>query len=148
MRDCVIRRAEQTDVPQLCMLETECFSCPWSETAFSDTMSGDGAVFLVCEGADGKCIGYIGAVCTLDECSVTNVCVSAEYRGQGIGNALMAALEQKVLSCGCNAVLLEVRVSNAAALSMYEKRGYERCGVRRGFYSHPREDALVMKKEL
>ena len=143
-----VREARDTDVYGIGALERECFSLPWSENALTDTMREPSSVFFVCEGECGCTLGYIGGVCALDECSVTNVCVTQSARRQCIGNALMDAFEAACIERGVSVAFLEVRVSNIAAIGAYEKRGYERCGVRKGFYSKPTEDAFVYKKTL
>ena len=142
-----IRIAEERDIDALCALERECFSSPWSSDAFAETMRVSGALFFVCE-SDGAVVGYAGGLCVLDECSITNVAVTAEYRRRGISRAMLSALEQAAAEQGTATVYLEVRVSNHPAIAAYESMGYERCGVRRGFYRKPTEDACVYKKEL
>lgn len=143
-----IREALVSDASAISALELECFSLPWSEKALRETMSEPASVFYVCEDERGNILGYIGGVCALDECSVTNVCVTESVRRCGIGYALMDALELSCSRRGVSVVFLEVRESNLAAIGAYEKRGYETCGRRKGFYSKPREDAFVYKKTL
>lgn len=142
-----VRRALRTDVAAMCALERECFSSPWSEGAFLDSMKDAGALFFVCE-EDGRTLGYAGGICVADECSVTNVAVSAEFRRRGVATALLDALESECAVRGVTDVFLEVRVSNDPAISAYEGRGYVRVGNRRGFYRLPPEDAYVYKKQL
>ena len=142
-----VREAKIDDIPILCALEAECFSSPWSENAFSESMSEEGSIFLLAE-LGGEAVGYAGGICVLDECSVTNVAVGAAYRQKGAGSSLMLALESEAYKRGARLMFLEVRVSNAPAISVYEKLGYEKCGTRRDFYSKPREDAYVYRKEL
>ena len=143
----IIRRAIENDISGLCALERECFSSPWSEGAFSDSMKSDTTEFFVCE-EHGDIIGYIGIVCLLDECSVTNICVSSDHRKKGVATALLDAAEKRAAGRGALAVFLEVRVSNYAAIALYEGRGYDSCGRRRNFYTKPTEDAFVYKKQL
>ncbi len=147
MMEYSVRKALPEDIGRLCSLEAECFSSPWSEGAFESSMRDDSFIAFVCE-YDTETVGYIGGVCVLDECSVTNVAVTARHRRCGVARMLLDTLEMSVGQKGVSAVYLEVRVSNAAAVSLYESRGYECCGVRRGFYSCPREDAYVYKKLL
>lgn len=142
-----IRLATPQDTAALCSLERECFSSPWSAQAFCESMGEDGAIFLVCD-ADGETVGYAGGLCVLDECSITNVAVSASYRRKGVATALLDALESEAGDRGVTSVFLEVRVSNLPAIAAYEGRGYIRVGQRRGFYRLPTEDAYVYKKQL
>ncbi len=143
----LIRAAHIKDIPSLAELERECFSLPWSENSFKESMDGANTVFYVCETED-DIVGYVGAVFAFDECSVTNVCTSQNARRQGIGEALMRYLEAECKGRGAARIFLEVRESNAGAISLYEKLGYSRLGIRRGFYSKPREDAFVYGKEI
>lgn len=142
-----VRRAEICDIPGLCSLERECFSSPWSEGAFSESMREDSFLCFVCE-IEEVAIGYVGGVCVADECSVTNVAVSEKYRRRGVATSLLDTLEREAAARGVGVVYLEVRVSNLAAISTYEGRGYVRCGQRRNFYTKPTEDAYVYRKEL
>ena len=143
----VFREADARDISALCALEEECFSSPWSERAFCESFGSPSASFFVCE-ADGEIVGYVGCVRVLDECSITNVAVTSRHRRRGIAHALLDMLERAVYALGVRYVYLEVRVSNAAAISVYERRGYTLEGVRRHFYTMPVEDAYVYKKQL
>ena len=143
-----VRAARECDVPRMCALEKECFSSPWSAKAFEDTLAQSGAGFFVCEDDGGEILGYVGTLCVFDECSLLNVCVSNSHRKMGVGRALVTAAEENAKRLGASSVFLEVRVSNENAISLYEKLGYDRITTRRGFYSKPREDAYVYKKEL
>lgn len=143
-----VRRATESDIPALCSLENECFSSPWSDNAFLDSIKNGTAEFYICLSAEGEAMGYVGIICMLDECSVTNVCTSAQYRKKGVATALLDMAESRAAELGAICMFLEVRVSNAAAIALYQNRGYECCGTRRGFYSKPKEDALVYKKDL
>lgn len=135
--------ATTDDIPGMARLEEMCFSAPWSEKALSDTMAGESACFLVAK-REGRVIGYIGSYSALDEGYVTNVATDTECRREGVGKALVSEL----IRCGKEKSLsfwtLEVRVGNTAAISLYEKLGFERVGVRPRFYSNPCEDALLM----
>ena len=82
----------------------------------------------------------------MDELDITNVAVFPDMRGHGVGSALMRRLFQEAEERNCFGVTLEVRVSNEAAISLYEKSGFVREGIRKGFYRAPAEDALIMWK--
>lgn len=148
MIEYVVREAGESDIPRMCSLEKECFSHPWTEGDFRTSMAGGSCAFFVCESNGGDILGYIGSYFVLDECSITNVCVTEHARRMGIGNALLGALEAECRARKTEFVTLEVRVSNAAAISVYESRGYQRCGTRAGFYQNPREDAFVYRKNI
>ncbi len=139
--------AQISHVPELARLEREVFSSPWSEKALTDTISGNASLFLVCE-KDGQVAGYVGSYIVSDEAAITNVAVFPEYRRRRIAEALVEELKRRAREKSCTVITLEVRVSNAPAISLYEKLGFKTVGCRRGFYSHPREDAYVMLCEL
>lgn len=146
--DYFIREATDDDVPSLCSLELECFSSPWSEGAFYESMDGGNAVFLICEDECGEALGYIGGIFVLDECTVTDVCTTARARRQGIGETLMNRLEDECRKRDISHIFLEVRESNEGAIRLYEKLGYERLGVRAGAYSNPRENGYSYGKTV
>ena len=128
-------------------LEKECFTMPRSENALSEELSNPLTSFFVCVD-NGAVVGYIGSYNVADEVSVTDVAVTEAFRGRGAGNALVCALIDKAKSDGARLVTLEVRLSNEAAIALYLKNGFEKIGVRRGFYSQPKEDALIMTRYL
>ena len=97
---------------------------------------------------DETVVGYVGMMCVLDEGQIINVAVSSDFRRRGIGGALMDALEERARERRIVYLSLEVRESNAAARTLYAAKGYTECGVRKGFYSKPVENAVVMAKEL
>jgi len=125
-------------------VERECFADPWSEEALKMlTEEPNVGFFATC---DGRVVGYGGMQCVLDEGQITDIAVIPSYRRQGIAAALLAALIDYARRAGLCVIYLEVRESNLPALSLYRDRfGFEVLGVRRGFYSHPREDAFNMR---
>ncbi len=140
-----VRTMLEDDIPTVALLEKECFSAPWSETAIRETAE-NGGIFLVAECGE-KVIGYMGATAVLDEAYVTNVAVKRECRGFGIGTELVNSMALLCKERGASFLTLEVRKSNAAAISVYGKAGFTAVGVRKNFYSNPSEDAVLMTKE-
>lgn len=138
-----IRRMQQQDVVQAAALEAQIFSLPWSEQAFSDALKLTHTVFLVAE-EGGRVAGYIGMYLSLEEGEITNVAVAPEFRRRGIADALLTEIKREAAECGVTSLVLEVRVSNQNAIRLYEKHGFVSCGVRKGFYEQPKEDAFLM----
>ena len=137
-----IRKATRDDIPALCALERECFSRPWVETSFEDFFSLDFTDALAAvDLSDGKVVGYAGLYRSMNEGDITNIAVTASMRRKGVGRALIEGL--KSLD-GIENLFLEVRISNSPAISLYEGQGFKRDGVRKNFYSNPREDAILM----
>ena len=134
-------------LPAVAELERLCFGEPWSEQALT-LLLGEDAVALCCLGEAGEAIAYCGMVTVLDEGQITNVAVHPRCRRMGCGRALMTAL----LACAERRALaqisLEVRISNRAAIALYEGVGFRRAGVRKRFYKNPCEDAWVMLWEI
>lgn len=123
-------------------IEQACFAEPWTEEGLREELDNACARFLVAEAEDGAVAGYIGCHTVLDEGYIANVAVSPTYRRRGIGRQLVQALLEQ--SEDLAFVTLEVRVSNQAAIALYTDCGFQSVGVRKKFYSHPTEDALLM----
>ncbi|MBQ2734664.1 MAG: ribosomal protein S18-alanine N-acetyltransferase [Clostridia bacterium] len=133
-------------LPQIATLETVCFADPWSEQSLELLLTDSAVGFAaVCEET---VVGYGGMMTVVGEGQITNVAVDPACRRMGIGEAILDALLSEAKQRGAEQVALEVRVSNTAAVALYEKCGFEAAGVRKNFYRHPTEDALVMLKPL
>ncbi len=134
-------------ISQIAEIESRCFSMPWTEKSLSDELGNENAHFLAAV-FDGTVIGYVGVIEICGEADITNVAVLPEYRRCGTGEKLMKEAEKGAVTRNCDSITLEVRVSNTAAISLYNKSGYEQAGIRKGFYEKPKEDALLMTKYL
>ena len=95
-----------------------------------------------------RILGYCGIIMAADEGDITNVSVKKDLQGQGIGTMLIQELVSQTEKMGIQTIFLEVRKSNAAALALYEKQGFERMGVRKNYYTDPTEDAITMSRKL
>ena len=126
----------------LAELEKLCFSEPWSEKSLTEEIDNPAACFLVAMQQD-EVLGYGGMHTVLGESYVDNIAVFPEFRGHGVGRTLMAALIEKARENGGVFITLEVRTSNLPAIAMYRSLGFTEAGVRRNFYTEPREDALI-----
>lgn len=138
-----IRLMTAEDVPAVAAIEKECFSEPWSEQGFLDGMKNS-AIFLVAEDEE-QIAGYIGMYVSEPEGEITNVAVAQSARDRGMGASLVAAMQQWALEHGVERIVLEVRVSNAPAIHVYEKKGFVTIGVRKNVYRLPTEDAGIME---
>ena len=133
-------------VPQVAALEKLCFSDPWSEESISGELNNRYSFWLVAED-DGVVLGYIGSQISFPEADVMNVAVHPDSRRRGIAAILVEALVRHLRSMDCTSLTLEVRASNAPAIALYEKLGFALVGRRPNYYRHPKEDALIMRKE-
>lgn len=129
-------------VHAVAQIEQACFAEPWTEEGLREELDNPCARFLVAVAEDGTVAGYIGCHTVLDEGYIANVAVSPAHRRRGIGRQLVQALLER--SEALAFVALEVRVSNQAAIALYTDCGFQSVGVRKKFYSHPTEDALLM----
>ena len=130
-------------IPKAVAIEELCFSDPWSENAFKDSLSNPYSHFKVWE-EGGKVAGYIGFYALSGEGSITNVAVHPDFRKKGIGEALVKEIVALGKSLCLEYITLEVRVSNTPAKKLYSKCGFEEVGLRKNFYTKPKEDAIIM----
>lgn len=139
------RRMTPEDVPIISRLEEETFSMPWSPDSFLEMIGKEDARYYVAE-QDGRILGGCGVLMIAGEGNITNVVIAPEVRNQGIGTAMLRHLMAEGDREGLTAYTLEVRVSNAAAIHVYEKLGFVSAGIRPGFYEKPAEDAIIYWK--
>ena len=145
--DYLIIPMKQRHVEAVAELEKECFSDPWSASSVASELENPLSQWLVAE-SFGEVIGYIGSQTVLDEADMLNLAVAPMYRRQGVGEALIEALCARLSDNCVKTLALEVRESNAPAISLYEKLGFTLAGVRPNYYFKPRENALILKKKL
>ncbi|MBQ2973138.1 MAG: ribosomal protein S18-alanine N-acetyltransferase [Clostridia bacterium] len=131
-------------IGQIASLEKECFSEPWSEKALSEELANENSHFLVA--VSDAVMGYIGVQEICGEAYITNVAVFSEYRKLGIGRALLKAACDGAKSRSCEFITLEVRESNAPAITLYESEGFGKAGIRKNFYSAPTENGVIYTK--
>ena len=157
----LVRRMTLEDIQAVAEIERQCFSQPWSEKSFEDSIRREDTIFLVCEEslsfqqekiqeAEGTTVitGYIGMYISFDEASITNVAVSPDSRKKGYGEQLVIAAQKAAREANAETIFLEVRVSNEPAISLYKKMEFESLGIRKKFYEHPVEDAFIMRCSL
>lgn len=142
-----VTRIRQEHLAGVACLESLCFSEPWSEHALELLLHEGEAVGFVCE-QDGKVLAYGGMLIASFEGQITNIAVHPDARRQGFGNAILSSLIDEARALHLESVFLEVRVSNAGAIALYEKAGFATLGTRKNFYRAPAEDALVMGVSL
>lgn len=137
---------EPRHIKDIARLEELCFSEPWSEEGILEAYRL-GTNFFVAE-TDKTLIGYIGVKAVVDEGYITNIAVFPEFRRKGAAKALLNEVFRFAREKQLSFVSLEVRPSNAAAVSLYQKTGFKEEGRRKDFYRLPREDALIMTKRF
>ncbi len=144
-KEITIRPMQKEDVPKVSLIEEAAFSMPWSPDDFLDMVERADSLYVVAL-CDGEPIGCCGVTNACGDGDVNNVVVAEEYRGFGIGNVMMSAMMDWGHALGIENYTLEVRVSNGAAIRLYENLGFVSEGIRPNFYEKPKEDAMIMWK--
>lgn len=138
-----IRELEKHDIEAVSIIEAQSFSMPWSAADFEKLVADEKSLYLVAE-IDGQVVGCCGVTNVSGEGNINNVVVQEDHRGQGLAYAMMQELLLRGREMGCAEFTLEVRVSNAPAIHVYEKLGFVSEGIRPRFYEKPVEDAMIM----
>lgn len=144
MCDVVIRRMTAADVKAVHEIEVNTFPKPWSEQDFVREMTTNQCARYMVAEIEGRVVAFAGAWLILDEGHITNIAVSKEYRGKGIGKQVTAALLQYAANLGVQYMTLEVRKSNEVAQNLYKGLGFIKLGVRKRYYEDNGEDAILM----
>ncbi len=141
----MIEKSNRTEsqIAEIAEIERQCFATPWTDEQIRS--SDDSTVFFLAK-VENKAVGYGGMYTVLDEGYVTNIGVLPDYRRKGIGAKIVNSLIDYSKEKSLDFLSLEVRVSNSAAISLYKNFGFEEVGVRKNFYSNPKEDALIMTR--
>lgn len=137
----------EDDLRAVLHIERRSFSIPWSESTFRGLLRRNSASLLVAELA-GRVVGYAALWFVTDEAELGDLAVLPEERGRGIGRWLLDRAMEEAAGRGARQLYLEVRESNEAARRMYERAGFSVAGIRPGYYSEPREDAILMTRSL
>lgn len=140
-----IRFMETEDLEKVAAIEGSLFSKPWSVKGFQDFLNSQDTIYLTAL-VDGEVAGYCGLLRSFEEADITNVAVAETFQGKGIAFAMLKELLALGAEKGILNFTLEVRVSNAPAIHVYEKLGFVNEGIRKNFYDMPKEDAMIMWK--
>ena len=144
----VIRAVMSADFDRITQLEKDIFSEPWSKESLRQFCEQDKcSEGYVCTIGD-LIIGYAFVWIVMDELHIANIAVDGQYCGKGIGRILMEFILHRGKEAGAVSVYLEVRASNHRAINLYSSLGFQFSGIRKNYYSHPCEDAIIMSKEL
>ncbi len=128
------------DLESVIRIEHQVFDNPWPCEAFTEDIVHDAFVLTDNE----MVIAYIFCMVVLDECSIMNIAVAPDYQKRGFGEMLFKQITSILALRGVNVYFLDVRQSNEAALNLYNKLGFRAIAIRKAYYNHPDEDAIVM----
>ncbi|MFH1068463.1 MAG: ribosomal protein S18-alanine N-acetyltransferase [Candidatus Glassbacteria bacterium] len=138
---------EAAHLEEVMAIEREVFSVPWRIEDFEKLLVNRDAI---CYAAvhEGRVIGYSCCWMVIETAELGNLAVTGRYQGRSVGRTMLDATLAVCRKRGVEALFLEVRCSNVRAVDLYERYGFTRIGLRRGYYSQPVEDALIMKLDL
>ena len=134
-------------IPLIAQLEEKTFSHPWSESSLKSFFEGGSALYAICMENEELAI-YCTMLWVLDEVQIINVATHEKYKKQGYAEAVIKLALDEAKRRNITTISLEVRESNAPAISLYEKYGFFIAGKRKDFYTDPLENALVMIKNI
>lgn len=137
------------DLSDVVELEAVSHLSRWGYDGYAAELERTDAVLLVArERSDSSLLGFVAARLNTDELHINNVAVRSAHRRRGLGRALLLEALRRGKMIGAKWAVLEVRAGNDAAIKAYDRLGFEVVGRRRGYYSAPIEDALVMGRSL
>lgn len=143
-----IKLATASDAESIAEAEEAVFSDPWSSSGISHFAACESAFVICSKDERGNLRGYAIGSFAAGEGELLRIAVLPDHRGNGLGKALLSEFLSEMKSRGIFTLFLEVRVSNATAISLYEGSGFEKYTVRRNYYKHPTEDAVMMRLDL
>jgi ribosomal-protein-alanine N-acetyltransferase len=140
--------ASEADIDDILRIESISFTNPWTREMYvSELEHRDVSFFYIARDAVGEAIGFCSCWLILDEIHINNLAVLPEHRRSGVASALLQRVLAEGAARGADRATLEVRRSNEAALKLYEKFGFRITAIRRGYYTRPDEDALVLWRD-
>ncbi len=136
------------DLPIVLQNERSSYSFPWSEGVLKECLGGISECWVACVEEDIVGHGIISHV--LDEGHLLNLCIGKPWQRKGLSHTFLSFLIGRLRLLNVATIFLEVRLSNVVAISLYEKHGFQKIGVRKGYYpaGSEREDAIVMSRVI
>lgn len=147
MKDVSLHPVTEADLEEVVEIERLSFQHPWNREHILNEIQSPHSFPLLVRTADGVCVGYICPMLVLDEGQILNVAVHPSFRGKGVGKLLVLSALEEFRKRGASIVMLEVRPSNAAAISLYRLLGFVATGRRRRYYENG-EDAILMNLQM
>ncbi len=138
------------DLDAIDEIERRAYPTPWSRSMFAGELAKPTSICLGAFEADGEAgalVGYLVVSRYVDAWHVMNIAVDPPHRGRGVATMLLERLFELTVDDARRGYTLEVRVSNVTAISLYERLGFTSRGLRRGYYTDNREDALIMWRD-
>jgi [ribosomal protein S18]-alanine N-acetyltransferase len=144
----VFRPLRMRDLGTIEDIERRAYPTPWSRSMFASELAKASSICLgAFDEESGRLVGYLIIARYVDAWHVMNIAVDPDYQRRGIATLLLEELFELTSTDARRGYTLEVRVSNEGAIRLYERLGFKGRGVRRGYYTDNREDALIMWKD-
>ena len=138
----IIYRLNSKDACAVAELEKACFTLPWTKENYLQALE-QSAFILYGIKREGQLVSYVSFYHLYDEIEIINIATESNFRRLGYANKLLSFVMFDAVKNGFKRVLLEVRESNMAAISLYKKLGFTKIGRRHKYYFDTNEDALV-----
>jgi ribosomal-protein-alanine N-acetyltransferase len=143
----IIRPATLLDLDAILQIENDTFDSPWTRDHFVYELQENPFSFVFIAEEKGYLVGYVDWWKTFEVGQLNNLAVVKALRGKGIGRTLLIDTLQRMIKAGCQRSVLEVRISNEAAISLYQSMGFEKSHLKKQYYENG-EDAWAMIKEF
>lgn len=152
-----LRRACPGDTDEICRIESETSASPWSRDSIACDIekNADAYIAVLCCGGEDRAgetaariAGYADMWMIAGEAQLNNIAVDEDMRGRGYGRMMLEHMMDECVRHGCENMTLEVRKSNAAAISLYSGCGFVQAGIRPRYYLDNNEDAVIMDKSF
>ena len=141
-----IRRLTLAELPEIEVIEQRAYPTPWSRSMFASELAKPTSICLGAFERD-ELLGYVINSRYVDAWHIMNVAVDPDHQRRGVASRLLERLFELTRDDERRGYTLEVRISNEAAIELYERLGFEPRGIRRGYYTDNREDALIMWRD-
>lgn len=147
LQSLILEAMQAADIEQVMAIENSVYPHPWTRGNFVDSLASGYEAWVAREPTF-RLAGYFLAMPVVDEMHLLNISVRADLQGHGLGRMLLDRVVELARRQDMDSILLEVRPSNRRALSVYERYGFVRIGLRKAYYpagGNGREDAIVMR---
>ena len=142
-----IRYMTDEDVGDVCRIDAASFAKPWQQEEFIKAVHREDTIYLVADSGS-AIVGFCGLWCSMEDADLCHIAVAPEQRSQGIATQLLGMAITECEHRGVKRILLEVRASNTAAIHCYHQMGFVQIGIRKKYYSQPKEDALLLEHQI
>lgn len=139
----MIRRMTDSDIERVAEIEKDLFGVPWSKETLEDCL-GNRLYYCYVVEKDGQLAGYICLMAVAGEMELLRIATGKDFQRQGIAESLMKKMLDLTEELNVEAITLEVRSRNVAAIGLYNKYGFVSEGIRKNYYHNPTDDAVIM----